>query len=145
MQTEESKLQSWIESWLESGRLISLLIKAFVVLIGIMVSSIIIYFILQGEYKGIFYILFIVISTILVFRLYLKEMRIPSQLKPEPEPELMGNLDSMAAMIRRASEGLEYSQGALEKYLSGLRGEECHFEGKGDKYLASLKEFLEDI
>lgn len=145
MQTEESKLQSWIESWLEPGRLISLLIKAFVVLIGIMVSSILIYLILQGEYKGIFYILFIVISTIIIFRLYLKDIRMPSQLKPEPEPELAGNLDSMAAMIKRASEGLEYSQGALEKYLSGLSGEECHFKGKGDKYLASLNDFLEGI
>lgn len=134
------------ESGITPRRIFFLLLKVFLALIGILVASLFIFMIIRAEeYKGFFYILFIIIASLVVFRLYLGNIQSPSKLKPEPEPELYGSLESMAAMISRASKGYDYSQEKLEEILSGLRGKECHLHGSGTQYLDRLKEILEEL
>lgn len=139
MPTRESRLQSYIES----GKLVSFFLKAFLGLIGIMAASLLIYAILSGEYKGVFYILFIVICTIIVFRIYVKGATSPPKLKPTEEPELYGNLEALAAMVKRASEDKTYSRGKLEELLFQLRGKKYDLRGTGQQYLKSLEAILE--
>lgn len=134
------------ESGITPKSIFFLLLKVFLGLIGILVASLFIFMIIRAEeYKGFFYILFIIIASLIVFRLYLQNIQSPSRLKPEPEQELYGSLESMAAMISRASKGYEYSQEKLEETLSRLRGKECHLHGNGTQYLESLKEILEEL
>ena len=132
---------------IDPKRTFFLLLKVVLVLIGIFVASLLIVFIIQGgeEYKGFFYLVFIVISLILVFRIYLKNIKTPSKMEQALEPELYGNLESAAAMVQRASKGYEYSREKLEQMLSEIRGKEYHFSGSGSQYLEMVRKALEEI
>lgn len=134
------------ESGITPRRIFFLLLKAFLVLIGILVTSLFVLLIIQGEeYKGLFYLLFIIVASLVVFRLYFKNIYSPPTLKPEPEPELYGTLEATAAMIWRASKGYEYSREKLQEKLHNLRGKEYPLRGTGDQYLTQLREVLEEV
>lgn len=126
-------------------RIFFTLLKVVLVLVGILVASFLILMIIQGrEHKGFLYLIFIVVSVLIVFRSYFKTIDVRPKLKQEAEPELYGNLESMAAMIWRASKGYDYSKGKLEDTLSSLRGKPYSLQGKGDQYIKTLKEILEE-
>lgn len=134
------------ESGITPKRIFFLLIKVVLALIGIMVASLFVLLIIRGEkYKGLFYLIFIIVSSLVVFRLYFKNVYSPPKLKPEQEPELYGTLEATAAMIWRASKGYDYSRDKLHELLRELRGKEYNLRGTGDQYLDTLKEILEEV
>lgn len=134
------------ESRINPKRIFMLLFYAFLSLIGIMILSVLILLILQGgEYRGFFYVVLIVVSSLPVFWMYVKNVRSPPRLIEKPELELYGNLESMAAMVRRASKGYDYSRDKLDEALSELLGRECHLQGSGSAYLEALEDMLKEV
>lgn len=138
--------ESESESRIDLKRIFTLFLYVFLSLIGIMVLSLLIFFVLRGgEYKGLFYFILIVASSIPVFWMYVRNIHNPPKLIEEPQPELYGNLESMAAAVRRASKGYEYSKEKLDEALSELLGRECHLQGTGATYLEALEDTLREV
>jgi hypothetical protein len=131
---------------IDTKRIFFTLLKIVLLLIGILVASFLLVVLVQGQqHKGLLYFIFIIVSILIVFRLYLKNIEIRPRLKREREPELYGTLESTAAMIWRASEGYDYSKEKLEAILSKLYGTQNPPEGMGDHYLDELEKILEEI
>lgn len=142
MEDTESKTKSRIDL----KRIFSLLFYSLIGVVGIMVLSLLILFVIQGrEHKGLFYFLIVIAFVIPIFWLYLKDVHKPSKLPQEPEPELIGNLESMAKMIKRASRNLEYSREKLDERVSKILGREVTLEGTGAHYIKALEAALKEV
>jgi len=134
------------KSRIDLKRIFTIFFNTLLALVALMVLSLLVFFILQGgEHKGFFYFIVVVLASLPVFWKYIRNIRSPPRLTQEPEPELYGNLESMATMIWRASENYEYSREKLEEKLSQLSGKECHLEGKRTRYLEALQDILEEM
>ena len=140
MRVEEEEEQSIFDP----RRVFFFVAKVFLILVGVLLFSFLIFFITRGESKGIVFLLFIVISSLIIFRAYSKNIHMLSRLKPEREPELYGNLEAMATLVSRASKDYEYSREKLEELISELRSKEYHIEGEGATFLKNLKDILEE-
>lgn len=138
--------ESQMKSSIDLKRIFSLLLYGLIGVVGIMVLSLLILLIIQGkEHKGLFYFLIIIAFVIPIFWLYVKDVHRPSKLPQAPEAELIGNLESMAKMIKRASKNLEYSREKLDERVSKILGREVTLEGTGTHYIKALKEALKEV
>jgi hypothetical protein len=131
-------------SFFDPQRIFDLLLKALLIILGIIMASFFLFYIIRGEYTGFFLLLFIIMTTLLVFRIYWSAIDNPSSQVLTPEYEVTGDLEALADMIFRAACGLEYSREKLEAVVRELTGEDIHLHGNGESFVRSLKEALDE-
>ncbi|MBU7033004.1 MAG: hypothetical protein HXS53_10765 [Theionarchaea archaeon] len=131
-------------SILDPRNIFNLLFKILILICSIILASLFLFSILKGEYTGIYLLLFIVVTTLVVFRIYWSTIKDPSRQIMTPEPEVTGDLHALADLISRASSGLEYSREKLTAVIRDVFGEDMELQGNGESFLRSLKSGLDE-
>lgn len=130
-------------SFFDPQKIFDFLIKVLMIILGIILISIFIFYLTQGEYKGIFLLLFMILATLVLFRVYWSTVESPSTPDIPSEYEITGDLEAVANMVFRASCDLEYSREKLEDILSDITGEDITLQGTGETFVRAVKKVLD--
>ncbi|MBU7042062.1 MAG: hypothetical protein HXS47_00620 [Theionarchaea archaeon] len=130
-------------SFFDPRKIFDFLIKVLMIILGIILISIFIFYLTRGEYKGIFLLLFMILATLVLFRVYWSSVESPSAPDIPSEYEITGDLETVANMVFRASCDLEYSREKLEDILSDITGEDITLQGTGETYVSAVKKVLD--
>ncbi|MBU7042052.1 MAG: hypothetical protein HXS47_00570 [Theionarchaea archaeon] len=130
-------------SFFDPRKIFDFLIKVLMIILGIILISIFIFYLTRGEYKGIFLLLFMILATLVLFRVYWSSVESPSTPDIPSEHEITGDLETVANMVFRASCDLEYSREKLEDILSDITGEDITLQGTGETYVKAVKKLLD--
>ena len=130
-------------SFFDPQKIFDFLIKVLMIILGIILISIFIFYLTRGEYKGIFLLLFMILATLVLFRVYWSSVESPSAPDIPSEYEITGDLEAVANMVFRASCDLEYSREKLEDILSDITGEDITLQGTGETFVRAVKKVLD--